>query len=1593
MKLRQISFKIISMVMVFAMMFGMSATTISALANDIATISEENTDKKLNYVSIGDSMANGYGFTGYEQGSDDLDFIGGGEGVYGKDSYPMLFEKYLEDKGYDVEHTKLASSALRAEDLCYLLGGLENPTDDWFEQVNNYTNCDDNARLSAHFQNAVANADIITLGVGNASFGAFLMSRATGLIGVMGSYPEENIYKLDESLLGKLDAEQLEIVLDVYNETIEYLMSYIPADVAEQYPVTDVAELLAYTVANFILGFKGSVEKIVELNSDAEIILIGLMNTTYGLNLTIGETKIPVGDYMDNLFATLNAYIAGLPAALQIADEVADAEFYYAEQTNPEFICQVFDDMAALGWDDASCDEKFGLSAEIVRGRTLKAYNDSLRYALSNAFSDMLGGELLPEVTLEDARNFEALAAEGDVNWSDYQNPAQGISIAIALGIEDAIAATCEITDIPLTALKNIADIEALMDIFTEGNVDLMVIPSELRGVLADFLSGEEASDIVKGMCKIYGLFKIGDGMCVHPTPASHALLADEIIRVYTEGYTALDETIKNAVIAAETLADFVAEYYDEAYAEAYKELAKAGYIDIANTKIDDAIKATNQLIEIFEDLDVDSDYKDTIALVITELNQVISTLYIVQDIINNPEINDEMIASLNELLGNLESHYENLSKLVNELSGELVEDANEQLIIAVNALNNYLEEKIPVAVDAFKNFANELAVRAYAQLVKLLSEQYDAFVNAAVNALGYYSHEGAKYLYNWLINNPETVIEFFDKNGDEIGTFLATNGVYVASALAFVATTYGEEIFTLVLENADIILPAVAQWFSIHGDLVWDLIVVYFNAIVEYYNLGLELDVPTIEFVTISFVNIYDLLDQLIDMIADGVYDYVDSLNLMEKLQAQLVKLHAYLLGKAEDALVDLGVLVQTGLKNLGEYIYGEIVKFVDNAICGKYTPDENTNIVSVNSGNGLYAELLKDYIEGMYADTEHSYNASLDEMTWDAIDYDKLAAADIVTIGFEEKEISGFVLNQLLAYVANYVDTDLRNNTNEYIDDVFVKLNEAFHEVVDGKFNIDFDFNDYKANASESINGTIDGILDYDMIADKELTELDWAKYFGENHASYIDELRAYLKAKLIEAGIPENYYYTIDVVEYLYANAENLGIEAALNFIVKDYAYEVLGEKAYYDIEIPVIDTLVFALESYLYGNVKLQAEYAQLIVDLYMINPEATVILLGHYNPYDVELNYAGISVDLGPIYAGMAGLYSFQPFTYALLSDKVLYVDIYNAETSFDYIDGEEDNVMWLLLDVAFGMFSSDITDEGHYYIFEQILNVLTFGCDHVYANACDADCDRCGEIRTVGGHEYDNCEDTICNLCGETRVAPGHNYGDDNICDDCGYERPTTPDVPVFPTPDPDPECLKGNHYYDDCEDTTCYKCDEVREAPGHEYDCDGKCANCDSTVDALGHVYANAHDKDCDRCGATRTVEACKGHSCVDTTCKTCGATITAGQHTFGDWTVLQEVSRDANGYEVHSCKVCGLREIKVIYALDSLSVGAIVGIVIGSVVVAGAAGFAIFWFLIQKKTFAALMEAVKGLVAKISNPEALAAEANAPANEEETK
>jgi len=569
----------VAMLLAFCMVAGFVPTMAFATEAD-----------KINYVSIGDSMANGYCFEGYEQGNgSNINFFEG-TGVYGVGAYPDQFADYLEENGANVEHTKLAVSALRAEDLYFLLGGREEPQDGWENQVNGYTEVSDDAKLAEFYQNAVTEADIITLGVGNASFGAYMLHRVTDALGIFGaSLDEDEKVDLNDALID-LNEEQKALVLEAYDMLEAELMKKIPAELAERYNVQQICDILAYTAAGFILNYKGSVEQIVKLNPDVEVILVGLMNTTYGMTVTAeGMAPIYIGDIMDELFSMLNAYIAGLPAVMQAAGEWEEATFYYAEQPNPLFISQEFAALKEAGWTNIQDDR---LSGDIVRARNITAYNDSLRGMIAAAFSAMYGFQMnLPEITLADVQAYEANNPTWAYSGQGYGftgngNDNKNLSIAIYLGIEDAVAESCDTMEIPLSGLMKIAG--DLSSVFAGLDVkanEAGSTPEDVHEGLAGYLT---STDELKGMCKIYALFKVGNGMSVHPTPVGHDNIAASVINAYKNNHTAKDETIQNVNIALKDLYNLVQTYGPEVAAQVWQQWEEYGYVDAVETSIDE---------------------------------------------------------------------------------------------------------------------------------------------------------------------------------------------------------------------------------------------------------------------------------------------------------------------------------------------------------------------------------------------------------------------------------------------------------------------------------------------------------------------------------------------------------------------------------------------------------------------------------------------------------------------------------------------------------------------------------------------------------------------------------------------------------------------------------------------------------------------------------------------------------------------------------------------------------------------------------------------------------------------------------------------
>ena len=881
-------------------------------------------DDTINYVSLGDSMTNGYGFTGYEQGGENYELDSENEypGAYGDAAYPNLFADALEEKtGKTVNHDKLAVSAMRAEDLNYLLGGREMPNDGWFSQVENYSGLDAE-ELKDLYQRKIAEADVITLAVGNASFGAYLMQYITSLMGVMGGSLSED-EKVDfVKALEALDPEQRVVVEEAYNQMMEKVAEYdklgllnatIPGKETSLKSVFDIA---AYVGAGFVLNYEGVLEQIMELNPDVDIVLVGLMNTTYGMEITgEGFDPIPVGDILDEMFSALNAYIAALPTAMQAAGNWTEADFYYTEQTNPDFIVQAFDDLANHEPDAWPADLD-GLSGKIVRSRTIESYNEALRPMIGPALGmelpaikledvasyefDVDGGYNIQGVFFQQLAQFNGTNAEelplvkryieqtGDNTFSQIASNLAGvlapevnkeISIAIYLAIEEALVKNVDTLEISLDGLTALTgDIfgalgempEALKPANNPG-------PNTIKTELVNWFTGSATGN---AMCKIFAMFKVGNGMSVHPTPKAHKEIADSLIAVYGN-YTAKDETVKNLKVVAGILTDLVEEYYDDAYAYAYNYAKEAGYIDAAVAELE-AIRAELNTVAANANFPASAEFAQTLAKAVADANATITALE--QLLLNANELDEAALNKAIALLETLEQNLVDVKELATIAGTDLSVAAWQQMVVASQAALAKYEALKPVAIQQLK----EAVAVGTEWLLEKANEAYAEFVETVCGLAKEYSPVLDAYLYDWFYNNPETVIGFFNEYGDEMGQFIAENYEAIFGVLGLLVMEFGDDVVNYVMENPEEVLTTMVEWYNAHGAETLELIKVYLD------ELGVTEAVTNPEGIKAALATINNWLADNMDAIADGIYDLADMMGLIDVLENALVELQA---------------------------------------------------------------------------------------------------------------------------------------------------------------------------------------------------------------------------------------------------------------------------------------------------------------------------------------------------------------------------------------------------------------------------------------------------------------------------------------------------------------------------------------------------------------------------------------------------------------------------------------------------------------------------------------------------------------------------
>ena len=354
--------KVIAFVMAMVMMIGVCAPTVSALTaeheHDHELTWPLNVDLgKLNYVSLGDSMTNGYGLEGYNHNS--------GVEDYGYGAYPNQFANALKAIGYDVDHAQLAMSGIRTEDIHWLLE-FDYTNDELIEIVdefvaennkNNevwdqekwetyftcgdywtvneicnhsrtnasyyhivggeyetYEGCTDHGQpladhpdrlndipdvkpgtvsmgekvavIAKYYQEHVADADVISLSVGNGNLGVFGFGRILEVIGFGGgaTYLNYNYEDLLRECEPELQAELLALIDDLKPTLMESLNN------------EDLVDVALYIAVSLLLNYAGTVDAILQMNPDVEIVLVPVMNT-FGANaddeaiegMTIGD--------------------------------------------------------------------------------------------------------------------------------------------------------------------------------------------------------------------------------------------------------------------------------------------------------------------------------------------------------------------------------------------------------------------------------------------------------------------------------------------------------------------------------------------------------------------------------------------------------------------------------------------------------------------------------------------------------------------------------------------------------------------------------------------------------------------------------------------------------------------------------------------------------------------------------------------------------------------------------------------------------------------------------------------------------------------------------------------------------------------------------------------------------------------------------------------------------------------------------------------------------------------------------------------------------------------------------------------------------
>lgn len=493
---------------------------------------------------------------------------------------------------------------------------------------------------------------------------------------------------------------------------------------------------------------------------------------------------------------------------------------------------------------------------------------------------------------------------------------------------------------------------------------------------------------------------------------------------------------------------------------------------------------------------------------------------------------------------------------------------------------------------------------------------------------------------------------------------------------------------------------------------------------VLEKIEVTFEAVMDTFVSVVGVLVNAYDEISKALTValqVYEGVVDFViecennvkDAIAQAKALHDRIVDVIVTAYGQGRDAATTaLEIYIQ--ITNFFAQVNAGIYNALYSAFNGNYVLDENSYYVAI--GNAPYADELADMVHLGNKHSHFDINGNY---------VDALAGADLITIDLTDDKIYDYAYAQVMGKLAGIV----RGN-----------------EDLMGWYNDERLVGPYIREALEG----------YGIDINAQVIELDWSKYLDEEGKKALDDSLATIKQQIIAMGVPEIYVLNFgDLV--LDVLAQN------------DLVFP--GVTITLDVEIPVADLVVFAIENVVYKHAEFTANFETVLKNANAIAPDATVVVTGLANPLKgISETFADLGVDL---------------------SIGELAVDAVVAALNVQLITGAFDyeNVIYVPGNSA-----------------EEIFDAINFTCAHKFGVCEDLDCDLCGEAREAVPHVFTNyvfnndstctkngTETAVCDNCDktDTREAQNSKSGHDwanatctapKTCNECGKkEGPVMP--------------------------------------------------------------------------------------------------------------------------------------------------------------------------------------------------------------------